>query len=390
MAPLFDYLPAEALCVVEDPEAVARRGAPQRRRGCARPRPPGAPSTAWRWPRDGLRAARGRGGGGAGGAPAAGAAHRRGDARARRGATRPTCAAARARRVGAAHDAARRAAAGARRRADGATKPDGIDIGRPLRDRMRAWLDAGHRVRLVAHNRTHADRLAALFARAGPGDRRLAGAGQRRLTGAAGAAADAGGADRSAAPRLPRCRPTGWCWSPRRRSSDRARTREARAVKTPASRRSGRDRRGRPSSCTTSTASAATAGLKKLEVRGVPQDFLHLEYDGGSVYVPVYRIGARPPLRRRRRRPTSELDKLGGKTWQEKRRRVSAEARKIAEELLQLYAQRAALPGHAFPAPDAIVPRVRGDVPVRGDARPGRRRSTPCSPTCRRACRWTA
>src|SRR5258708_37719867 len=48
------------------------------------------------------------------------------------------------------------------------------------------------------------------------------------------------------------------------------------------------------------------------------------------------------------------LDKLGGKTWLEKRRRVSAEARKIAEELLQLYAQRAALSGHAFPAPDAV------------------------------------
>ena len=32
-------------------------------------------------------------------------------------------------------------------------------------------------------------------------------------------------------------------------------------------------------------------GLKKLTVRGVAQDFLHLEYDGGTVYVPVYRIG---------------------------------------------------------------------------------------------------
>ncbi len=38
--------------------------------------------------------------------------------------------------------------------------------------------------------------------------------------------------------------------------------------------------------------------------------------------------------------------------WLEKRRRVSAEARKVAEELMQLYAQRAALSGHAFPPPD--------------------------------------
>jgi transcription-repair coupling factor (superfamily II helicase) len=94
-------------------------------------------------------------------------------------------------------------------------------------------------------------------------------------------------------------------------------------------------------------------GLKKLTLRGVAQDFLHLEYDGGGLYVPVYRIGVvhrfvggTPE--------TVRLDKLGGTTWVEKRRRVSAEARKLAEDLLQLYAQRQALPGHAFPPPDVI------------------------------------
>jgi len=80
---------------------------------------------------------------------------------------------------------------------------------------------------------------------------------------------------------------------------------------------------------------------------------MHLEYDGGSVYVPVYRIGA---VHRYLGGEAGEvkLDKLGRATWQEKRRRVSAEAKKIAEELMQLYAQRAALEGHAFPAPDAV------------------------------------
>jgi transcription-repair coupling factor (superfamily II helicase) len=94
-------------------------------------------------------------------------------------------------------------------------------------------------------------------------------------------------------------------------------------------------------------------GLKKLTLRGVAHDFLHLEYQGGSLYVPVYRIGVvhrfvggTPE--------TVRLDKLGGATWVEKRRRVSAEARKLAEDLLQLYAQRQALPGHAFPPPDVV------------------------------------
>jgi transcription-repair coupling factor (superfamily II helicase) len=92
-------------------------------------------------------------------------------------------------------------------------------------------------------------------------------------------------------------------------------------------------------------------GLKKLTLRGVAHDFLHLEYDGGGLYVPVYRIGV---VHRFLGGTTVRLDRLGGTTWVEKRRRVSAEARKLAEDLLQLYAQRQALPGHAFPPPDVI------------------------------------
>ena len=77
---------------------------------------------------------------------------------------------------------------------------------------------------------------------------------------------------------------------------------------------------------------------------------------------PVYRIG----LLHRYAGVESQaikLDKLGGKTWAEKRRRVSAEARKIAEELLQLYAQRAALAGHAFPPPDAVYRELEETFP---------------------------
>src|SRR4029079_2556206 len=50
----------------------------------------------------------------------------------------------------------------ARSAAAGAGKGE-IDIGAPLRDRLRGWMDLGHRVRVVAPNRTHADRLVALL-----------------------------------------------------------------------------------------------------------------------------------------------------------------------------------------------------------------------------------
>jgi transcription-repair coupling factor (superfamily II helicase) len=103
-------------------------------------------------------------------------------------------------------------------------------------------------------------------------------------------------------------------------------------------------------------------GLTKLDIRGVTQDFLHLEYSGGALYLPVYRIGVVHPFVG----GTAEnvrLDKIGGSTWVEKRRRVSAETRKMAEELLQLYAQRRALPGHAFPAPDVIFRQFEESFP---------------------------
>ena len=117
---------------------------------------------------------------------------------------------------------------------------------------------------------------------------------------------------------------------------------------------------------------------------------MHLEYDGGSVYLPVYRIGEvqrylggeagdGPARQAGRRRP-------GRRSAAASRPRRS----KIAEELLQLYAQRAALAGHAFPRARRGVPRVRGDVPVRGDARSGEGDRDRARPTCRTACRWIA
>jgi transcription-repair coupling factor (superfamily II helicase) len=90
-------------------------------------------------------------------------------------------------------------------------------------------------------------------------------------------------------------------------------------------------------------------GLTKLPIRtgGVAVDFMHLEYDGGTLYLPVWRlgevqryVGAEGHVPR--------LDRLGGETWQKTRAKVSREVKKIAEELLQLYAQRQALAGHPF------------------------------------------
>ncbi|MBE7447791.1 MAG: transcription-repair coupling factor [Kofleriaceae bacterium] len=91
-------------------------------------------------------------------------------------------------------------------------------------------------------------------------------------------------------------------------------------------------------------------GLVKLPGTG-PVDFLHLEYDGGTLYLPVYRLGeVQRYVGAEGHAP--RLDKLGGVTWEKARTKVSRQVAALAEQLLQLYAQRAALPGHRFPPAD--------------------------------------
>src|SRR5207244_12846822 len=92
-------------------------------------------------------------------------------------------------------------------------------------------------------------------------------------------------------------------------------------------------------------------GLKQLGVgsSGSAQEFLELRYaNDDKLFVPVERLdliqqytgGTRPAL-----------DRLGGTTWEKAKTRVKKAMRDMAEELLKLYAQRKAVPGHAF-SPD--------------------------------------
>ena len=97
-------------------------------------------------------------------------------------------------------------------------------------------------------------------------------------------------------------------------------------------------------------------GLKQLGTVSRPiagsaadvQEFLEIRYFGDDkLFVPVERLdliqkytgGTRPAL-----------DRLGGTTWEKAKTRVKKAMRDMAEELLKLYAQRRAVPGHAFAA----------------------------------------
>jgi transcription-repair coupling factor (superfamily II helicase) len=93
-------------------------------------------------------------------------------------------------------------------------------------------------------------------------------------------------------------------------------------------------------------------GLVHKQVGSLTVDLIAIEYGGGDkLYLPVWRLnqlekhsggeGAAP-----------KLDRLGGSTFSRTKARVAREVRKMADELLRLYAERQALPGEALAAPD--------------------------------------
>ena len=104
-------------------------------------------------------------------------------------------------------------------------------------------------------------------------------------------------------------------------------------------------------------------GLRREEVRGVGGDFMLITYQGDTrLYLPVHRFGEVQRYVAGEGRPP-RLDRLGGATFSKNRRKVTESVRKLAETLLQLYAQRQALPGHASPPPDELYRAFEATFP---------------------------
>ena len=89
-------------------------------------------------------------------------------------------------------------------------------------------------------------------------------------------------------------------------------------------------------------------GLLHMNLGEGDTEFLHLEYNGGDkLYVPVSQLhvitryaGADPEA--------VELHRLGSGQWEKAKKKAAMQVRDTAAELLALYAQRAARPGHRF------------------------------------------
>lgn len=93
-------------------------------------------------------------------------------------------------------------------------------------------------------------------------------------------------------------------------------------------------------------------GLTTMTVGAAESDFLVIAYQGGDkLYLPADRMGLISKYRGPDDNPPS-LDRLGGKGWARTKRRVKKAVEAIARDLVELYAARSFLKGHAYPPPD--------------------------------------
>ncbi|MDP8255025.1 MAG: transcription-repair coupling factor [Candidatus Alcyoniella australis] len=104
------------------------------------------------------------------------------------------------------------------------------------------------------------------------------------------------------------------------------------------------------------------SGLARIKAGDTEVECMLLEYARGDrLYVPVDRLGLVQRYVGGEGHPT--LDRLGGVRWNNARKRARKATRKMAKQLLALYAARRAQPGYGFSEPDATYEAFAATFP---------------------------
>lgn len=89
-------------------------------------------------------------------------------------------------------------------------------------------------------------------------------------------------------------------------------------------------------------------GIKELVVSGITREYMSISYqDGGHLYVPIDQLKLVQKYVASESK-TPKINKLGGNDWAKTKARVASKVEDIADELIDLYAQRRYQKGHAF------------------------------------------
>ena len=88
--------------------------------------------------------------------------------------------------------------------------------------------------------------------------------------------------------------------------------------------------------------------LEKLTINNEIREYLVVQYADGLLRVAADQLGALSRFRSTGERPP-ELNKMSGKAWEKTKSKVRKAIKKLAVDLLQLYAQRSQQTGYAYP-----------------------------------------
>jgi len=95
-------------------------------------------------------------------------------------------------------------------------------------------------------------------------------------------------------------------------------------------------------------------GIRKMEINGVAKDYIEVRYAGEDrLYIPCNQLDmltryVAPGEKKVR------LSRMGGSDWTRTRERVKTAVRKLAADLIALYAERSRIKGHAFGPDDSL------------------------------------
>ena len=104
-------------------------------------------------------------------------------------------------------------------------------------------------------------------------------------------------------------------------------------------------------------------GLVVRALGGAEREYLQVQYEGGdTVYVPVHHADRLSKWVGSDERPP-EMSRLGGRSWSAAKKKAQQDIAELAEELLDLYARREMIDGHAFSADDEWMAELEAGFP---------------------------
>jgi len=104
-------------------------------------------------------------------------------------------------------------------------------------------------------------------------------------------------------------------------------------------------------------------GIERMRAAGNERDYISLEYAGEeTIFIPIEQVNLiQRYIGQENRNP--RLDKIGGKSWDNKKKKVRKSVEDLADRLVKLYAGRQTARGYAFPGDDDFQVEFEASFP---------------------------